>query len=342
MTKNPHVKPPHAKPPQSHVVNRGNQRPVRRRSGSRPEDEVLIIGASSSAFRDLYHRFLWVPWPFAIAMLIVSYLAINAAFAACYTLIGGIQGARPGAFIDAFYFSIQTMGTIGYGAMYPTTHLANAFVTAESIVGLLITAVATGLVFAKFSRSTGRAVFTREAVITLMDGLPTLMFRVGNERDNLILEAIVRVTLVRTEHTLEGMTFYRMYDLPLVRERSPAVSRSFTAMHRINEQSPLFAKTPELLAKGEVELIVTLVGTDDTSLQQIHARHRYTDKEILWGMRHADILSECPDGRVVLDLRQFHLLTATRPTPAFPYPQKPVSLDEGYLDPEKAAPRAGE
>ena len=236
--------------------------------------------------------------------------------------IGGVAHARPHVFSDAFYFSVQTMGTIGYGAMYPETRAANLLVVMESVTGLLVTAVATGLVFAKFSLATSRIVFAERAVVGPMDGVPTLMFRLGNERSNRIIEATVRVSMVRTERTREGMLFYRMYDLALTRERSPALSRSWTAMHPISPASPLWGQTPASLKRDEVELFVTVSGTDDTSLQLVHARHKYTDEAIVWGARHADVLSEAPDGVLVLDLRRFHEITPTEPTPDFPYPAR--------------------
>src|SRR5262249_22633364 len=157
---------------------------------------------------------------------------------------------------------------------------ANALMVAESVVGLIVTALATGLVFAKFSLTQARVAFSRHVTISPVDGVPTLSFRVGNERGNTIVDAMVRVALVRTETTVEGVLFYRMYDLHLVRERSPAVSRSWNVFHRIDEGSKLYGATPESLKKEETELIVTIIGIDDTSLQPVHARHRYIDDEI--------------------------------------------------------------
>jgi inward rectifier potassium channel len=282
---------------------------------------VRVIGARSTWFRDFYHAFLKLPWPLALGTLVVSYLALNAVFALLYLLVGGVASMREGSFMDAFFFSVQTMGTIGYGAMYPTSPAANAVVVLESVTGLIVTAVSTGLIFAKFSQSAARIGFTRQAVITLMDGEPTLMFRLGNERGNLIVEAHLRVTLVRTEHTAEGAMFYRMYDLALVRERSQALTRSWTAMHAIKPDSPLYGMSPELLKSREIELLVSVSGVDDTSLQLVHARHRYTDEDIVWGARHADILSETKEGEIIADLRKFHEIVPTVPTEKFPYPR---------------------
>ena len=283
--------------------------------------EIVVVGAPRTTLRDFYHLFLRARWSVALAAIVASYLALNAVFAGIFLMTGGVANAKPGSFFDAFCFSVQTMGTIGYGAMYPTNVAANVVVISESVASLIITAVATGLVFAKFSRSTARVAFSRNAAIGPMDGVPTLMLRVGNERGNSILEATVRVSMVRTEKTREGVLFYRMYDLTLARERSPAMTRSWTVLHTIDAQSPLAGSTPESIAKDEIELLVTVVGVDDTSLQQVHARRRYLDREIVWGARHADILSEEPNGRLVVDMRQFHELVATEPIPGFAYPR---------------------
>jgi inward rectifier potassium channel len=287
-----------------------------------PQPTITTIGAPRERLRDFYHHFLRVSWRQAISFIVVSYMGLNALFAIAYLVLGGVANAHPGSFWDAFCFSVQTMGTIGYGSMYPTGAAANVVTIVESVSSLLVTALATGLVFAKFSRSNARVVFSRDAVIGPMDGVPTLMIRVGNERGNSILEATVRVALLRTEHLKEGSTFYRMVDLKLSRDRSPAMARSWTVLHPIVEGSPLHGASPESMAKDEMELIVNLIGTDDTSLQPVHARRQYMDTEVIWGARHADILTEDPDGRLVVDLRKFHDVVPTVPTPDFPYPRK--------------------
>jgi inward rectifier potassium channel len=284
-----------------------------------PTPEITVIGAPRTRLRDAYHLFLRVGWAAAIGAIVGSYLALNAVFALAYRATGGVTGARAGSFFDAFCFSVQTMGTIGYGAMYPASAAANAVMIAESVTSLVVTAVATGLIFAKFSRSAARVVFSKNAVIGPMNGVPTLSLRVGNERGNLILEATIRITLTRTEKTSEGVIFYKLYDLRLVRERSPQMRRSWTVMHRIDADSALFGETPESILRDEVEIIATLVGTDDTSLQPVHARKQYEGADILWGARHADILSEKTDGTIVLDIRRFHDVVPTEPVDGFPY-----------------------
>ncbi len=282
--------------------------------------DVVVVGAPRATLRDVYHLFLRVRWSGALAILVASYFALNAIFACGYLASGGIANARPGSFFDALCFSVQTMGTIGYGAMYPTSRGANLVVMAESVTSLIVTAVATGLIFAKFSRSAARIVFSKHVAIGPMDGMPTLMLRLGNERGNQILEATIRVAIVRTERLKEGTTFYRMYDLKLARERSPALSRSWTVLHSIADGSPLLGATPRSLVDEDVELLVTVVGIDDTSLQPVHARKRYVATDLIWGARHADILTENTAGGLVVDLTKFHEIVHTEPIDGFPYP----------------------
>ena len=285
--------------------------------------QINVIGHQRTPLRDFYHALLQMRWAGAFGIIAVLYLVSNALFALGYLATGGISHAEPGSFWDAFCFSVQTMGTIGYGAMSPETPAANALVVAESLVGLSLTALATGLVFAKFSRSRARVVFTRHLVLFPMNGVPTLVFRFGNERGNQIVNAEFQTVLMRTEKTAEGHTFYRTYDLKLVRHRALSLSRSWSALHVIDKDSPLYGRTPESVAGEETEIHIMVLGIDDTTLQGIHALHRYFAKDLLWGAKYVDILSETADGNMLLNLNRFHDTQPTQPTADFPYPRAP-------------------
>jgi inward rectifier potassium channel len=284
------------------------------------QEDVVVVGTRPHPLRDAYHLVLRMSWAALLATIAGVFLVLNLAFALVYLATGGVTGATPGSLRDAFFFSVQTMGTIGYGAMYPTTPLANTIMTVESVVGLIMTALVTGVVFARFSQGTGQLVFSDKVVISPMNGVPTLAFRVGNDRASMVFEARVHASIIRTEKTDEGMTFYRLIDLPLKRSHSMALARSWTVLHPINAESPLFGATPESCKTTEMELVISVVGTDDTSLQPVHGRTRYLAEEIVWGARLADVLSELPDGRVQLDVRQFDKIIPTKPTETFPYP----------------------
>jgi inward rectifier potassium channel len=280
---------------------------------------VEVRGARFSIAGDWYHLMLRAPWWVDLLAIAAAFLLVNVLFAVAYRRTGGIVGARPDSFSDLFFFSVQTMATIGYGSMYPGTTGAHVLTTCEAIVGIFVIALATGLVFSKFSVIRARVQFASQAVIAPMNGVPTLRFRVGHQRSSRVIDALLRVVLTRTEHTEEGVLMYRMYDLKLERDRAPALSRSWTVMHRITPESPLSGATPGSLAGDEVELTLTLSGVDETSGQVMHAGHTYLDKMVRWGARHADMLSERPDG-FVLDLTRFDEVIPTTPTDAFPYP----------------------
>jgi inward rectifier potassium channel len=254
-----------------------------------------------------------------IGTISATFLVANTIFAFGYLVTGGVGHAQPGSFLDAFFFSVETMGTIGYGAMYPQSTAANVLMVAESITSLTLTALATGLVFAKFSRSTARIAFSSEAVISPVDGGPTLMFRISNQRGNRIVDVQIRAVIVRKQIRSEGHTFYPMIDMHLTREHALSLSRSWSVMHIIDSSSPLYGRTPETVAAEESELGIMVVGLDETTMQPVHASHQYFARQLLWGARHADILSDAPNGDLILDMDKFHETEATEPTAEFPY-----------------------
>jgi inward rectifier potassium channel len=269
--------------------------------------EVLGLGAWYSYWRDPYHLLLTVPWPGFLILICIFYVAINTLFALTY-LLGGdcIANAQPGSFVDAFFFSVQTLASIGYGAMYPKTTYAHVIVTIEAITGLMGIAVMTGLAFARFSRPTARVMFSKVAVITPHQGVQTLTFRTANQRRNMILEAQVKLYLMRDEVTNEGDLIRRIYDLQLIRNQTPSFSLSWSVMHKIDESSPLYGMTPELLIKTHSLMMVSLSGIDETVAQVVHARHTYGYEDILWNSKFVDIMHHSPDGNRYVDYEKFH------------------------------------
>lgn len=269
--------------------------------------EIMGLGVWHSYWRDPYHLLLTIPWTGFVLLIFGFYVAINTLFAIAY-LLGGdcIANARPGSFYDAFFFSVQTLASIGYGAMYPKTTYANIIVTIEAIIGVMGIAVMTGLAFARFSRPTARVMFSRVAVILPHDGVPTLMFRSANQRRNSILEAQMRVYLMRDEITAEGEFMRRIYDLKLVRQQTPGFALTWSVMHIIDESSPLYGMTPESLSETNCLLMISLTGIDETVSQVVHARHSYGANDILWNSRFVDILHHTGDGHRYIDYKHFH------------------------------------
>ncbi len=281
-----------------------------------PSDRPVRLNDDNPWWRDLYHRGLTLSWPRFLLLGGAFYMLANVAFALLYLLDpGGIASARPGAFADAFFFSIQTMATIGYGVLYPTDLYTNLLVTAETLVALLVLALVTGLFFTRFSRPTARVRFSRNVIVAPFEGRPTLQIRVGNARTNQILQADAELLLLRSVRTAEGVSMRRFRDLRLERSHTPILSLTFTIMHVIDEASPLFGATPEELKADMAELLVTVTGIDETMSQTIHARHSYVVDEILFGARFTDMFGFLPDGRVGIDMALFDATTPLE-TPA--------------------------
>jgi inward rectifier potassium channel len=270
-------------------------------------DLVLRIGVEREWFGDLYHRTLMVSWPRFFAIGAFIYIATNIGFATLYLLQpGSIANAQPGSLLDAFFFSVQTLATIGYGVMAPATVYANLLMTVETAVGLLFVALTTGLVFARFSRPTARVLFSSVAVIGPYNGVQTLSIRLANQRQNQLFAAEVSMTLVRDEVSQEGEMTRRFYDMALVRDRSPVFALSFRVMHPIDRDSPLHGMTRESLIEQHAEIIVIAGGVDETLAQTVNARASYLPDEILWSRRFVDIIGWTEDGRRAIDYRRFH------------------------------------
>jgi inward rectifier potassium channel len=267
---------------------------------------VEAAGRALSPYEDAYHWILTRTWARFFTTLALAFVLVNAAFAGVYSLQpGAIKNAE--TFADLFFFSVQTLGTIGYGVMYPATRWANVVVSIEAFVGLLFAALMTGLTFARFARPTARILFSEKAVIGPRDGVPHLMFRIANYRRNQIAEATLHALLLVTEKTAEGDVMRRPYPLSLVLQSNPMFSHTWTAMHRIDETSPFFGDDAmDRLKSGGVELYLTLTGVDETLAQTIHARVRYTLDDIVHNARFADVLRVKPDGTRVIDYDRFH------------------------------------
>ena len=273
----------------------------------RPVQRSQNAGLFRPLQSDLYHWLLVIPWRQFLLILFVFYFGLNFIFALMYFLTGGgIVNARPGSFKDLYFFSIQTLSTVGYGSMFPETLTAEIIVSVEIFVGLICIAILTGLMFARFAKPTARVMFSEIAVICPFDGIPTLMFRAANQRDNRILEAQVKVSLMRDEITKEGHQLRRFYDLPLMRSQTPVFGLSWLIMHSIDENSPFYQKNPEELNEKGIELWISLTGLDETFSQTIHTRYAYSADHILWNQRFMDIFSQDEKGQWFIDLSKMH------------------------------------
>jgi inward rectifier potassium channel len=268
---------------------------------------MRLISDEDRRWRDLYHGLFTTTWAQFFGLFAAVYIFFNLVFACVYLIDPrGIANAHPGSFGDAFFFSVQTMATVGFGDMHPQDLFTNIVVTIEVLLGITTIAIATALIFSRFSRPTARVMFSDIAVVAPYDGVPTLMFRAANRRRNQILEAQVSVSVLRDEITAEGKEMRRFHDLALSRARTPMFSLSWTVMHPIVAGSPLFGATAESMAAQDARIVVTMTGIDETFSATIHARNIYPPDAIIWNRRFVDILGESDDGVPTLDYRRFN------------------------------------
>jgi inward rectifier potassium channel len=263
---------------------------------------VKLFGVKPDRLKDLYYYLLSTSWPWLILLMSAAFVGVNLLFALGYWGCGGIDNARAGSFLDAFFFSVQTMATIGYGQLAPRSLPTNLLVTLQAFLALISLALMTGLVFAKFSLPSARVRFSRVMVICPHNGRPCLMFRMSNLRLNQIVEARANVAMVRTIVTVEQQQFRAVTDLALERYLNPVFALTWTAIHPITEDSPLAGATPETLAQAATAFVVSLTGLDGTALQNVHARHTYGAEDIRWNSRFVDVLHLEPDGTSTIDV----------------------------------------
>lgn len=272
---------------------------------------------------DAYHALRGLSWFGLTILFLVVYLALNGCFA-LLLWVGDAQILNAGpTFLDRFFFSVQTMATIGYGFMAPGDLLAHAVVTLESFVGVVYTAVVTGVFFAKFSTPSARVSFSTTCVVGDVEGVPTLQFRCANARTAALVEASVTVTLTRNETLADGERVRRLYDLALRRNTSPMFAMTWTVMHPIVPGSPLHGRSIAQVEAERTAILCTMTGIDDSLAAAVHARASWSWRDLQWGRKFADMLTLDADETVEIDFARLNdTLPAplTVPTPAAPSP----------------------
>ena len=271
---------------------------------------IRPLGMRNAFWTDLYHQLMRLTWPRLGVLFAGCFLTFNLAFAALYRLDPGGLAVPPDAapvslFWRDFFFSVHTVATIGYGNVYPVSAYTNWVVVIEITLGILFFALTTGIVFARFSRPSGRILFSEIMVVRDIEGVPTLMLRAANQRHNLIYSANVQASLL--EDAMVGETRMRRFsDLKLVRNSNPVFALTWTVMHQIDAESPLRAWLGDHAAVGNSEIVVVLSGFDEESGQIVHGRWAYDRDDIRWDVRFADIISVDDEGVRTIDYNRFH------------------------------------
>jgi len=255
---------------------------------------------------ELYHQLITMSFPRFLLVLLAGNLAANLAFAGLYLAVGMEHFDRTGGpalldrFQDAFFFSAQTLTTVGNGSIHPVSALASGVAALESLLGLMGFALACGLLYGRFSRPDARIRFSRKAVVAPYRDMTAFMFRIVNERSNQLIELEAHVSLSLRDPETGTHVFT---SLALERDRINLFPSNWTIVHPIDPASPLHGMTGRDLAEADAEFIVLVKAFDDTFAQNVFARSSYKSGEIAWGMRFVPMVSpRDAAGMAVVDL----------------------------------------
>jgi inward rectifier potassium channel len=258
-------------------------------------DRVVVskTGVRRYDLSDPYHLAVALTWPQFLLALLALDMAINFLFAVLYVAVpGSVANARPGSLADAFFFSLETLATVGYGVMAPASLYGHVVASAETVCGVAFTAIMTGLMFVRFSRPKAKIIYADQAVVASHNGRPTLMVRIANGRFNILTNAFAQLIVLQAERSAEGVFFRRVHELRLVRTTFPIFPLAWTIMHELDEQSPLYGLGPAELASTDIQLFLSVEAHDPVLGATVHAVKPYRTADILFGMRYADAFDE--------------------------------------------------
>jgi inward rectifier potassium channel len=270
---------------------------------------IASHGYESDVWQDFYHLCLTASWPKFFASAALAFVLLNVIFALLYLVEPiGIANLAPQNFWGVFFFSVETLATVGYGDMHPVGMYSHTIATIEMFTGTASVAVLTGLIFARFSKPTSRILFTDRLILSDFNGQPTLMLRAANARQNQIANATAKMHVLVQETTLEGKRIRRVYDLELVRSDQPMFFLTWTIMHAITPNSPLYNLSAEAMKTKDLIFLIRIVGFDESIAQEIQMRQSYRHEQIVWGHQFVDLVHAQPnDDAIHIDYKKFHL-----------------------------------
>jgi inward rectifier potassium channel len=276
-------------------------------------DGTFNVHRKGTRLRDenLYLKMIDTTWPKFFVVVLVVFLAVNVMFAGVYLVIGidKLHGTESemGAFVNAFFFSVHTLTTVGYGNVFPSGPSANSVAAIEAATGLMVFAVMTGLLYGRFSRPSARILFSNNALIAPYQDGTSLQFRITNARSNTLMNLEARVLLM-TVVNKDGQLKRDFIDLELERRKVFFLPLTWTIVHPIDSTSPLYGKTADDLTETSTELLILIQAFDDSFSQVVHSIYSYRYSEILWGAKFVQAFSVDPEGDLILDLDRVHEL----------------------------------
>lgn len=284
--------------PRTRVGRPSERKVLRGRIGSY---EFQKKGVSRFGLTDPYHLAIALSWPHFLAVFLAAYLLVNCVFATLFWLVpGSVANVRPNSFQDCFFFSIETLATVGYGNMYPANLYGYVVMAGEIICGLGFTAILTGLTFVRFSRPRLRLIFAQTAVVAMHRGKPTLMVRIANGHPAALLDATAKLNVLLTETTPQGRPFRRARELRLQRAHLPVFPLTWTLMHVLDERSPLHGYDADRVKADRAQLFVIVEARDPTLSTTVHDSRDYPPEDIRFGQRYADAISTAEDGTTII------------------------------------------
>lgn len=275
---------------------------------------VKRVNGSFWAWADPFYRLTIMSWPRFFGLIFLVYVVLNCLFSLLYIIIGmqhltGVNTSDPTEqFWEAFFFSAQTLTTVGYGRVAPVGHLISAVAAFEALVGLLVIALATGLMYGRFSRAVPKVLFSRNAILAPYLDLNALMFRMINERLEELIDVKTEVTLSRLETLPDGKRTRKYYALKLERNQVNLFPLSWTLVHPITEDSPIYGATEDSLAESDTEFLIFVRGIQEAFTQPVTFRNSYRYEEVVWGAKFQPMFdsTQTNGGAIELDLRKVH------------------------------------
>ncbi len=287
----------------SHIPRKQGERLINKNGTSNVKKEGLSFVERFS----MYHALTSMNWRVFFLCLFLCFIAINIIFAFIYLLIGikGIGGIEmltfKSSFLKSFYFSTQSLTTVGYGQLYPKTPLVSFVAAVESFVGLLSFAMATGLLYGRFSKPTAKLIFSDNLLFAPFKEGEALMIRLANPKDSQIIDVTADVIFTYLDFN-EGQATRKFFNLPLEIDRINMLATSWTLVHPINEESPLFELSKNTLIKSDPEVFIQIQGFDVTYNQSVNTRTSFKVDEFVWNAKFKKILKNDNKGAPVIDL----------------------------------------
>jgi inward rectifier potassium channel len=289
-----------------------SRRPVRRANpmrGRQAPFELLKSGVARFDLRDRYHLLVAASWPAFALTAFAFVIVLNVIFALLYALRpGAVQNLTTGDVVHAFFFSLETLSTVGYGEMAPASLYGHVVASIEILIGMTFMAIFTGILFVRFSRPKAKILFPDNLVVTPHNGQPTLMVRIANGRLTMLTHASAHLTVMVEETNQEGQFFRRVYDLDLVRGDLPIFPLTWTLMHVVNETSPLYGLGPEELEARQARIFLIIEARDAAIGAQVHDVHGFAPQQIRFGMRYTDAVVASEAGSLVADISKLSLV----------------------------------